>query len=429
MRSSRIAVIVTLFAGLAGAPVHAAGLADRINGESERLFPALVEARRWFHQRPELSNREVGTAKEIARRLTAMGYQVQTGIARTGVVAVLHGGLPGPVVAWRTDMDALPIEEQVAVPFRSQNPGVMPACGHDVHMTVALGIAEVLMTLRPEVHGTVKFIFQPAEEGPPAGEKGGASLMVEEGVLLNPAPAAIFGMHVMPTLPVGQVSVRAGGMLAASDEFTITVHGLKSHGSAPHLGVDAVYVAAQLVVGLQEVVSRETDARRPLVVSVGSLHAGNRFNIIADEAVLEGTVRTLDEATHLSVKPAMQRVVDGICQAYRARCELVYERSNPVTSNDPELAAFAAATLRAGLGADKVVEAEPIMAAEDFAHYLREIPGAFLFLGVRDPRKATASYLHTPTFEPDESAILTGVRAGATLLTAYTARQQPAGTR
>jgi amidohydrolase len=404
--------------------VRAADLSGRIAAESERIYPALVQARRWFHQHPELSNREVETGKEIARRLTALGYQVQSGVARTGVVAVLRGGRPGPVVAWRTDIDALPIEEQVAVPFRSQNPGVMHACGHDVHMTVALGIAEVLMKLRGDVAGTVKFVFQPAEEGPPAGEKGGASLMVEEGVLANPAPAAIFGLHVMPTLPAGQVSVRPGGMLAASDQFTITVHGVKSHGSAPQLGVDSVYVGAQLVVGLQGLVSRETDARRPLVLSVGSLHAGNRFNIIADEATLEGTVRTLDETTHASVQPAMQRIVDGICHAYRARCELVYERTNPVTANDPELAAFVMAALRSALGADKVVEAEPVMAAEDFALYLQKIPGVFMFLGVRAPGKTTSSYLHTPTFDPDESAILAGVRVGAALLTAYTSRLQ-----
>ena len=208
------------------------------------IKPQLIEARRWFHQYPELSNREEKTGAEIARRLEDMGYEVQTEVAHTGVVAVLEGGQPGPVVAWRSDIDALPIHEQVDVPYRSTNDGVMHACGHDIHTTVGLGAAEVLMKLKDQLHGTVKFIFQPAEEGPPVGETGGAELMIEEGVLEQPMPEAIFGLHVMPIAEAGYVAVRPGGFMAASDRFTITIHGRMTHGSAPHDGIDAVYVAS-----------------------------------------------------------------------------------------------------------------------------------------------------------------------------------------
>ena len=414
--------LVVVLAAVATA--SAQDLSARIHSESEQLFPSLVEARRWFHRHPELSNREVETGREIARRLTAMGYTPRAGVAGNGVVAVLTGGRPGGVVAWRSDIDALPIGEQVDVPFASENAGVMHACGHDVHTTIGLGTAEVLMRLREDVPGTVVFLFQPAEEGPPAGEKGGAPLMIEEGVLENPAPRAIFGLHVMPSLRAGLVGWRTGGINAAADGFRVTVHGEMSHGSAPHRGVDAVYVAAQVVTALQSIVSRETDARRPVVVSVGSLHAGNRSNIIAAEAILEGTIRTLDEETRTRVRAAMERVVAGTCEAHRARCQLEFLAGNPVTLNDPELAASSAAVLRAALGAANVVETEAIMASEDFAHLAKRVPGFYFHLGVGNPDRGWTSYVHTPTFQPDESAILTGVRAATSLLVAEAARQR-----
>ena len=400
--------------------LNAEELASRIRVEARAIAPDLVGARRWFHQHPELSNRETETAKEIARRLTQLGYQVRTGVARTGVVAELAGARPGPLVVWRADIDALPIEEQVDVPYRSANVGVMHACGHDIHITVALGAAAVLSRLREHLAGRVRFLFQPAEEGPPAGEEGGARLVLKEGMFAGEAPAAIFGLHVMPTLRAGEVGVRSGAMLAAADAFTIEIHGRATHGSAPHEGIDAVWVAAQVVGALQGITARETDARRPLVISVGSLHAGNRFNIIAGEAVLEGTVRSLDEATRATVRERMARVLEGVCQAHRARCELRYETVNPVTWNDPGLAAFAAATLRQGLGAAAVRDAEPIMAAEDFSYYGKVAPACYFFLGVGNPEAGLTSYLHTATFQPDEAAITTGVEAACLLLAAAT---------
>jgi amidohydrolase len=396
-------------------------LDQAIRQEVERLGPGLIEARRWFHQHPELSNREVETAREIARRLTALGLEVRTGVARTGVVAVLRGGKPGGVAAWRADIDALPIGEQVDVPWTSTNPGVMHACGHDVHITVGLGAAEVLSRLRERVPGTVVFFFQPAEEGAPAGEEGGAALMIAEGVLNDPRPQAIFGLHVMPTLSTGQVGSRAGGIMAASDALRITVAGKTTHGSAPHEGVDAVYVAAQVVTALQSVVSREVDSRRPAVVSIGSLHAGNRNNIIAGEAVMEGTVRTLDEATRAQVRSAVERVVAGVCQAHRATCRLEFEPGNPPTVNDPALALSSAAALRSALDPEAVIEIEPIMAAEDFALFAERVPGFYFHLGVGNPEQGWTSYVHTPTFRPDEASLAVGVRAAAALLVAANA--------
>ncbi len=390
-----------------------AAAASEIEGE-------LIEARRWFHQHPELSNREVKTAEEIARRLRDMGYEVQTGVAHNGVVAVLEGALPGPVVAWRSDIDALPIEEAVDVPYHSENSGVMHACGHDVHMTVGLGTAKVLMELKDRLHGSVKFIFQPAEEGPPAGEDGGAALMIEEGVLENPRPAAIFGSHVMP-LEVGTVGWRAGGMMAAADTFRLIIHGRMTHGSAPHDGVDAVYIGSQVVTALQSIASREVDARKSLVVSVGTFNAGNRFNIIADEAMLTGTVRTLDPETWASIPDRIERVVAGICEANRATYELSYDRGAPVVDNDAVLARFAAESFARSLGPENVFEVDPIMAAEDFADYQQEIPGVFFFLGVANTAKGWTDYVHTPTFRPDEAAIVAGVTAAASLLADFTA--------
>jgi amidohydrolase len=244
----RVVTLIILGAAvIAAAPARSEErtMNDEIAAAAAEIEPQLIEARRWFHQHPELSNREEKTGAEIARRLEAMGYEVQTGVAHNGVVAVLEGALPGPVVAWRSDIDALPIHELVDVPYRSTNDGVMHACGHDIHTTVGLGTAEVLMELKDQLHGKVKFIFQPAEEGPPVGEEGGAMMMIAEGVLEKPMPEAIFGLHVMPIAEAGFVVVRPGGFMAASDRFTITIHGRMTHGSAPHDGIDAVYVASQ----------------------------------------------------------------------------------------------------------------------------------------------------------------------------------------
>jgi amidohydrolase len=432
-RHFELARFITLFslgvAVIAAAPAGSEErtMNDEIAAVASELESRLIDARRWFHEHPELSNREVETAAEIARRLEAMGYEVETGVAHNGVVAILEGALPGPVVAWRSDIDALPIEEQVEVAYRSTNAGVMHACGHDVHTTVGLGAAEVLMKLKSRLHGTVKFIFQPAEEGPPPGEEGGAMLMIAEGVLTNPAPEAIFGLHVMPIAEAGFVGLRPGGLMAAADRFTITIHGRMTHGSAPQDGIDAVYVGSQVVTALQALASREVDARKSLVVSVGTFNSGRRWNIIAGEAVLTGTVRTLDAETWVEIPERFERIVDGICDASGATYDLDYERIAPVVDNHSGLAAFAAESLSRNLGAENVLEVPPIMAAEDFAYFQQKVPGVYFFLGVANAAEGWTDYVHTPTFRPDESAIVTGVTAAASLLADFTAAD-PLGT-
>ena len=389
---------------------------DRIAAEVDGLYPSLVEARRWFHAHPELSNREVETSAEIVRRLEAMGYEPRTGLAGNGVIAVLEGGKPGPVVAWRSDIDALPITEVVDVPWKSTNEGVMHACGHDIHMTVGLGTAEVLMRMRDEVPGTVLFLFQPAEEGPPPGEVGGATEMLADGAFDDPRPVAVFGSHVMPNFEVGTIGWGSGGVMASADRFTIRVQGKMTHGSAPQDGIDAVWIGSQIVDALQGIISREVDSRNPAVVSVGTFEAGNRFNIIAGSAELTGTVRTLEPAARDQIEAAISRIVAGVCDAHRASCEVDYQRFTPVLMNDPELTAASVETLRSTLGADAVIEAEPIMAAEDFAEYAEVVPGFFFMLGVGNTEKGWTSYVHTPTFQPDEEALRVGVRAASALL-------------
>ena len=389
---------------------------DRIAAEADGLYPSLVEARRWFHAHPELSNREVETSAEIVRRLEAMGYEPRTGLAGNGVIAVLEGGKPGPVVAWRSDIDALPITEVVDVPWKSTNEGVMHACGHDIHMTVGLGTAEVLMRMRDEVPGTVLYLFQPAEVGPPPGEVGGATEMLADGAFDDPRPVAVFGSHVMPNFEVGTIGWGSGGVMASADRFTIRVQGKMTHGSAPQDGIDAVWVGSQIVDALQGIISREVDSRNPAVVSVGTFEAGNRFNIIAGSAELTGTVRTLEPAARDQIEAAISRIVAGVCDAHRASCEVDYQRFTPVLMNDPELTAASVETLRSTLGADAVIEAEPIMAAEDFAEYAEVVPGFFFMLGVGNTEKGWTSYVHTPTFQPDEEALRVGVRAASALL-------------
>ncbi len=280
------------------------------------------------------------------------------------------------------------------------------------------------MKLKSRLHGTVKFIFQPAEEGPPPGEEGGAKLMIVEGVLADPAPEAIFGLHVMPIAEAGFVGLRPGGLMAAGDRFTITIHGRMTHGSAPHDGIDAVYVGSQVVAALQALASREIDARKSLVVSVGTFNGGRRWNIIAGKAVLTGTVRTLDAETWAEIPERFERIVAGICEANRATYELEYERIAPVVDNDTGLAAFAVESLSRSLGADHVLEVPPIMAAEDFAYFQQKVPGVYFFLGVANAAEGWTDYVHTPTFRPDESAIVTGVTAAASLLADFTAADQ-----
>jgi amidohydrolase len=407
---SAIACLVVLAAGIPGA----AGAVDpktsrRIDDEIEKNRAEIVKIRRFIHMNPELGNREFETARLIANKLQPLGFEVRPGVAKTGVVAVLRGGQAGPAVAVRADMDALPVQEETNLPFASLNAGVMHACGHDVHSSVVLGTALVLHALKDSVKGSVTFLFQPSEEGPPAGEDGGADLMVREGALDDPPVRAVFGFHVWPE-NVGTVLLGPGNVTAASDTFVITVHGKSAHGARPHEGIDAIVIAAEIVTALQTVVSRASDPTDPTVVTVGTIQGGSRRNIIADRAVLEGTVRTLSEAGQKRVRGLMESVVKNITGIYGAAHEFEYKPGNPAVFNNPELVAAMTPTLTKLLGKDRLVAWKPQMISEDFAFLARKAPGLYFFLGVKNPAQPAMAPLHSPGFSPDERAIPLGIR-------------------
>lgn len=387
--------------------------------EVDALFPKLVEIRRDIHQHPELSNREERTSRLVAAHLNQLGLEVQTGVAKFGVVGLLRGKKTGPVVAVRVDMDALPITEIRDVPYKSKHPGVMHACGHDVHTTIGLGTAELLSRHRDDLCGTVKFLFQPAEEGPPPGEKGGAPLMIEEGVLENPAPEAIFGLHVLPTLEVGTVGYVESSMMAGSDFFHITIRGKKVHGAYPHRGVDAVLVASTAVVTLQTICSRRINSQEPIVLTVGSFHGGNRSNIIADEVVLEGTVRALNEHVLAEVETMMHQILRGVTESFGASYEMRYEKQVPVLVNHTQLVRKMLPTLEQTVGAANVVHTPPRLGAEDFACFAARIPALFYSLGIANVEKGITAMIHTPEFDVDEKCLAIGVKTMAALVVDY----------
>jgi amidohydrolase len=404
---------------LAEGPINATR-EERIAQAAESLRARLIEQRRDLHMHPELSNREERTSRIVAEKLKALGFdQVRTGVARHGVVALLKGSKPGPVVAVRADMDALPIQETIDVPYKSRVPGVKHACGHDVHTTIALGVAEILSRMRDEIRGSVKFIFQPAEEGPPPGEEGGAPLMIKEGALNDPRPQAIFGLHVMPTIEIGKIGYNSGPAMASSDRFVITIRGKKVHGAYPHEGIDAVVVAAECVMALQTIRSRRINTQEPLVITVGIIQGGNRFNIIADEVKLEGTVRTLNEDVRRQVQKLMRETVAGITSAYGATFEMQYEEGAAVTYNDPQLVAEMLPTLRRVVGEKNVIAPLPQMGAEDFSYYQKIIPGFYYFLGVANPARGITAMVHTPEFDVDEESLVIGVKVMANVLLDY----------
>jgi amidohydrolase len=394
---------------------------DRLSAELES---SVITTRRFIHQHPELGNREFATADYIASRLRSLGYQVQTGVARTGVVGVLKGGRPGPVVALRSELDALPVTEDVDLPFKSlvrteyagQQTGVMHACGHDAHMAILLGAAEVFAKLKTELPGTVKLIFQPAEEGGPPGEEFGAKLMVKEGVLSNPPkPEVIFGLHVMSMFDVGTIAYRAGGLMASSDDFTIKVHGRQTHAALPWNGVDPVVVAAQIVLGLQTIASRQLDVTKaPVVISIGLIEGGVKSNIIPDTVTMIGTVRALDPGMRLDTEKRIERTADNIAAASGATAETVIDPDlgYAVLYNDPALTMRMLGTLRRVAGEAHVVETTPMTTGEDFSAYQERIPGLFVLLGVRTPGASPGAFPpnHSPRFRIDESALALGVR-------------------
>jgi amidohydrolase len=412
-----LAAAVLLFA--AGAPAPDA----EIRAAADALAQALVETRRDIHRHPELGNREFRTGKLVADRLQALGLEVRHPVAKTGVVGILKGGRPGAVVAVRADLDALPIQERNDVPYKSENAGVKHACGHDAHTTILLGTAEVLAKMKDRLPGTVVFLFQPAEEGTPEGEDGGADLMIKEGVLDQPKVQAVYGLHMDPTLEIGEVGWSIGPIYASSDRFVIEVQGKKTHGAYPHTGLDPVPVAAELVQALQLIVSRQFDALSPKVLTIGSIHGGNRFNIIADQVTLEGTLRTLDPDVRREMKERIQRTVTGVATTHGLTAALRWVgEGNLATMNDAALTRASVPSLQRVYGLAQTKEVKPQMGAEDFAALADRVPGLYIKMGVRNEAKGITAMIHTEDFDIDERVLPLGVKAMSTLVWDYLAR-------
>jgi len=362
----------------------------------------LVSWRRDLHRHPELGFQEIRTAGIVARHLGELGMEIQTGVGRTGVVGVLDGRQPGPVVMVRFDMDALPIMEETTHDFRSETPGVMHACGHDGHVAIGLGVATLLARHRQELRGSVKFVFQPAEEG-----QGGAVAMIQDGVLTNPRPDAAFGLHIYNQLPLGRVTAGEGPVMAAAERFQCRVTGRGGHGAMPHQTVDAIVVASQIVTALQTVVSRNVNPAEMAVVSVGSLHAGSAFNIIAEQAELWGTIRTLDEATHQTVLRRVHEIVEGTASAMGASAQLDIEELSVDFVNDAQAAARVRQAEARVVGAENVSDQQLWGASEDMSYFLRKVPGCFFFLGASRAEKEFPH--HNPRFDFDEAVLAQGV--------------------
>ncbi|MDX3774089.1 amidohydrolase [Chromatiaceae bacterium AAb-1] len=402
-----------------------------LSKEIQNIMPKVIEWRRDFHQHPELSNREFRTADKVAAHLRQLKLEVRTGIAHTGVVGILKGGKPGPVVALRADMDALPVTEQTGLPFASkvvsefsgQQTGVMHACGHDAHIAMLMGTAEILSKQRDQLAGTVMFIFQPAEEGPPPGEEGGARLMLKEGLFDNPTPSAIFGLHVWPG-DVGQIRVKTEGIMAAADKFEITVKGRQTHGSSPWKGVDPVNVTGQLINAINLIPARQIDVTQaPAVVSFGQVHGGIRWNIIPDDVKLEGTIRTFDSDMREDLIHRMQHTSEHIAKASGAEAHFHVHNFAAVTWNDPQLTDWAMPTLQWAAADKGVAPIKPITGAEDFSFYQQQIPGVFFFLGVSpdDIPPEQVAPNHSPFFRVNEKGLENGVRALTALALDYLA--------
>ena len=399
---------------------------EQIAKRADAMKATLIAQRRDFHMNPELSNREERTGRVIAEKLKALGLEdIRTGVSRYGVVAMLKGAKPGPVVAIRSDMDALPVEETLDVPYKSKNKGVKHACGHDVHMAVALGTAEVLSQMRGQLAGSVKFIFQPAEEGAPEGEESGAVQMIKEGALENPRPQVIFALHDTPQVKVGQIGYVPGAMLASSDSFSIRIIGKKVHAAWPHQGIDPIVVAAETIAALQTIRSRRIDPVETMVLTIGSIHGGNRQNIIADEVRMEGTVRTHSEQVRERVRTLMREILSGVAVSHGAAAELTWStKSNPPTVNDKTEVEAALPALRRSVGAANVIQTPPVMGAEDYTYFLKAVPGFMFWLGVGNPEKGMTAMLHTTDFDADEDALPIGVKTMSNLVLDYLDRHR-----
>jgi len=402
-----------------------------IDAAAQKVLPQVIEWRRFIHQNPELSNREFKTAKFVEEKLRSFGnIEVRTGIAKTGVVGILKGVQPGPTIGLRADMDALPVTERTNVPFKStvtaeyngQTVGVMHACGHDSHVAMLLGTAEILSGMRDKIKGTVVFIFQPAEEGAPEGEEGGASLMVKEGVMDKPKIDAVFGIHINAQTEIGKIVYKTGGFMAAADFFSIKVHGKGTHGSQPWRGIDPIAVATQIYTGLQMIVARESElTKAPVVITIGKINGGVRENIIPEELTMGGTIRTLDSAMQLDVHQKIKRTVEKIAESMGATAEVNIETKTLVTYNTPDLVKKMLPSLQKAIGAENVNETEWTTGAEDFSYYGTKAPAFFFFVGGmpkgKDP--ATTAAHHTPDFYIDDSRLDVGIKAFCNIVFDY----------
>jgi amidohydrolase len=404
-------------------------ISEWISAAALKIEDKVIAWRRDIHQNPELSYHETRTAALVAKHLAALGIEVETGVGDTGVVGILRGGKPGGVVALRADMDALPVEEKVDLPFASKvkapwmggTTGVMHACGHDCHVAILMGVAEILVGYKAELPGTVKFLFQPNEEGH-EGRKSGAQAMIDDGALRNPAPSAVIGLHVTSSITSGVIALRPGGLMASADKIRIDVKGRQTHASMPWYGVDPVVTSAQIILALQTIVTRQIDSTvTPAVLTISTIHGGVRNNIIPDDVVMEGTLRSHDEGVRADIKTRIEKTAKTIAELAGGTASFSTGEGVPVTYNDPALTQWGTRSLGDGVGADRVTESRPVMGAEDFSLLAKVVPGMFYFLGVtppdEDPRQAPAN--HSPLFHVHEPALKYGVRSLAYLAIDY----------
>ncbi len=430
MQKSLVTSLLLVFSFLASAQSVADKLKTKAFSAADKIEPKCIEWRRDFHQNPELGNREFRTAKIIATHLKSLGIETTENVAKTGVVGILKGSKPGPCIALRADIDALPVTERVNIPFVSrqkttyngQEVGVMHACGHDTHTAILMSVAEVLSGMKSELAGTIKFIFQPAEEGPPEGEEGGAALMIKEGVMENPKVDAIFGLHIMSDIEAGKIEYKPGAYMASADWFTIKVKGKGSHGSKPWKGVDPIQTAAQIIEGLQNIVSRQMElTKAPVVITVGKINGGVRQNIISEECEMSGTIRTLDSKMQTEVHQRIKWTAEKIAEANGATADVTIDTKTLVTYNTPELVKKTLPSFESAAGAGNVKEGEWTTGAEDFSYYGTKAPALFFFLGGspkgKDPK--TAPPHHTADFFVDEVGMKTGIRAFCSLVIDY----------
>lgn len=408
--------LVAVSLALASTTFTAQGTTTAMNARvatiANEIYPQLVATRRDIHQHPELGFKEVRTSGLIADRLRALKLDdVRTGIGGTGVVGILKGGKPGKVVAIRADMDALPIQEAITPAYKSLVPNVNHSCGHDGHTSMLLGVADIMSRMRADVSGTIMFVFQPAEEGDPEGGKTGAVRMLEAGLFNMPKPDAIFGMHLDPQIEVGKVGTLTGPAMASSSRFVAKIIGKKTHGAMPHTGIDPIPIAAQVVSAFQTIPSRQVDAQTPMVLTVGAIQGGNRYNVVADSVEMQGTVRTFTADGPATVKAKMEAILKGVTSSYGASYELNFYTNAPVTFNEAKLAAASTSAIADTLGAGNVIKPQLQMVSEDFAYYQQQIPGFYFFVGIKNEAKGITAMWHTEFYDMDEEALRVGVKA------------------